>query len=354
MEISLKEKNYNIYIDKNTIRHLVDYLSFHFKGKQVMIITDDNVNKLYGKTMMEAFNRTSLANVSVSMFTMKPGEENKSIETLVEIYKACSESKLTRSDLIITFGGGVVGDIGGFAASTYLRGVPFIQVPTTLMAQVDSSIGGKVAIDLPWGKNLVGSFYHPEAVFINSDYLKSLNSRFLHDGIAEVIKYGCIKDEEIIQRLEAIEDDDHLLKEIEEIIFKCCLIKKQLVEKDEKDYGDRKLLNFGHTLGHAIEKYYEYRKYSHGEGVAIGMLKMIKNCEEDGITKSGTYARIQALMKKFSLPMLNEVIEQEKLLNIISLDKKSLGDNIDLIMIREIGHGFIHRTKIDEVKKFII
>ncbi|MDV2934331.1 3-dehydroquinate synthase, partial [Enterococcus faecalis] len=171
-------------------------------------------------------------------------------------------------DLIIALGGGVVGDLAGFVASTFLRGISFIQIPTSLLAQVDSSVGGKVAVDLERGKNLVGSFYHPELVLIDPNMLGTLPEKYFNDGLGEVIKYGCIKSKELFEKLEGFENKEDLKENIGEIIYECCNIKREVVEYDEKDLGERMILNFGHTLGHAIEQIYNYETYSHGEAVA--------------------------------------------------------------------------------------
>lgn len=342
--------NYNIYIEKNILSELGRYLKENFNNKKVAVITDHNLEGLYGNILSKTINENRCM---TRVIAFKPGEESKSFNTLQEIYKQLSDFKIKREDLIITLGGGVVGDLGGFAASTYLRGIRYIQIPTSLLAQVDSSVGGKVAVDLPWGKNLVGSFYHPLAVFIDPKFLQTLNKRFLHDGLAEVIKYGCISDKSIIDKLLNYRDDDELLEHIEEIIYTCCNIKKSLVEIDENDFGERMLLNFGHTLGHAIERYFEYKRYTHGEAVAIGMAHISRKSESKGITEEDTSSLIERVLKKYELPYEMPEVNRENILDAASLDKKSSGEGINLILLKKAGKAFIKKVSTDELNSYI-
>ncbi|EKY26424.1 putative 3-dehydroquinate synthase [Clostridium celatum DSM 1785] len=258
------------------------------------------------------------------------------------VYNELLDFNLTRSDLIITLGGGVIGDLGGFVASSYLRGIDFIQVPTSLL-EVDSSVGGKVAVDLERGKNLVGSFYHPKAVLIDPEVLNTLDNRFFIDGMAEVIKYGCIKDKMFFEFLYEMENNSDVIDNMERVIHKCCDIKRIVVESDEKDKGERMLLNFGHTLGHAIEQYYNYTKYTHGEAVAIGMYEITKISEAKGLTVKGTAERIKEILIKYNLPYKMDV-NIEEILDTINLDKKKLGKSLNLIILKEIGNSEIYKT----------
>lgn len=350
IQVNLKENSYSICIQRNILSKIGEYLSENYRGKKIAIITDSNLEKLYGENLSKTLEDREFKTKTI---VVKPGEESKSIDTLKGVYSELVEFKIGRGDLIIAFGGGVVGDLGGFAASTYLRGVPYIQVPTSLLAQVDSSVGGKVAVDLPHGKNLVGSFYHPKAVFIDPEFLKTLDRRFLNDGLAEVIKYGCIKDESIIHELMSYISYEELLDNIESLIFRCCSIKKTVVELDEKDFGERMLLNFGHTLGHAVEKYFNYKEYTHGEGVAIGMAEITRNTEKLHITKEGASKSIEEVLKKYELPYKLPSMGREDVFNTILLDKKSSGENINLIILEKIGEGFIKKVKFNELGNYI-
>ncbi len=246
--VDIPSREYTIYIKPGLIDGIGEEIQKIYNNKKVVVITDRNVDRLYGKKIEEELKKCGYI---LKKVVVEPGEESKSFKTLEMVCDEILGFGINREDLIITFGGGVVGDLGGFAASILLRGVPFIQIPTTLLAQIDSSIGGKVAIVTSRGKNLIGSFNQPEAVFIDPELLKTLDKRFLYDGCAEVIKYGAIKDKEFFYNLLGY-DREEFLYNIEKTIYTCCSIKKDIVEKDEKDLGERMLLNFGHTIGHGI------------------------------------------------------------------------------------------------------
>ena len=350
LRINLTEKSYPLYINRGLIENIGKEIKKVYSNKKIAIITDENVDKFYGEDVQKNLEKNEYV---VKKLVLKPGEKSKSVEVLLQVYDELLDFGITRGDLIIALGGGVIGDLTGFAASTLLRGIPFIQIPTSLLAQIDSSIGGKVAVDLPRGKNLVGSFYHPEAVFIDPNMLKTLDKRFLYDGMAEVIKYGCIKDEELFNNLLGYKDEEDLLYNMEDIIYKCCSIKKEIVERDEKDNGDRMLLNFGHTIGHAIEKYFNYEKYTHGEAVALGMYAITVKSEEMGITLKGTTELIKRVLTKYNLQYDIQLEDKEEILNAIALDKKSKGEFINIILIKGIGDSFIHKIRKEEVRGFI-
>lgn len=350
LDINLPNKNYNIYIERGIINSIGSEISKIYKGKKIVIITDENVDKYYGEKITSIL---SDSDFQVHKVVLNAGEKSKSIEVLIQVYEELLKYGITRSDMIITLGGGVIGDLGGFAASTLLRGIPFIQVPTSLLAQIDSSIGGKVAVDLPQGKNLVGSFYHPEAVFIDPDLLSTLEKRFLYDGMGEVIKYGCIRDKDLFNRLIDIKNEDELFENIEEIIYSCCSIKKVVVENDEKDTGERMILNFGHTIGHAIEKYYDFEKYTHGEAVAVGMYAITKHSEKEGLTEAGTSEKLKEILIKYNLPYEMPYVNNKDIEDSISLDKKSKGDTLNIILLNEIGKCFIEKINRDEIYKLL-
>ena len=340
LKVDLKDRSYPIIIEKGLINRVSEEIRKVYKGKKIFIITDDNVNKYYGGKISGELKKNDF---EVKLLALKPGEETKNFNTLPIVYNELLDFNLTRSDLIIALGGGVIGDLAGFVASTYLRGVDFVQIPTSLLAQVDSSVGGKVAVDLDRGKNLVGSFYHPKCVLIDPEVLNTLDNRFFIDGMAEVIKYGCIKDKQFFDYLEKMENNQQLINNMEVVIHKCCDIKRQVVENDEKDKGERMLLNFGHTLGHAIEQYYNYTKYSHGEGVAIGMYVISKISGGEGLTKKGTSQRIKDILVKYNLPYELDV-NIEETLEAINLDKKKLGNDLNVIILKEIGNSEIYKT----------
>lgn len=342
--VDLNERSYPIIIKKGLLDEVNLEIKKIYKGKRIFILTDNNVNSHYGDKV-----KSSLINdgYDVDLMSLEPGEETKSFNTLPLIYNRLLDFKLTRSDLIIVLGGGVIGDLGGFVASTFLRGVSFVQIPTSLLAQVDSSVGGKVAVDLERGKNLVGSFYHPKLVLIDPNVLNTLSDRFFRDGMAEVIKYGCIKDKEFFYFLKGLKTKEEVMNNIEKIIHKCCFIKKCVVENDEKDTGERMLLNFGHTLGHAIETYYNFKKFSHGEGVAIGMYTISKISEEKGLTKSGVSKDIKEILTQYSLPYEVNIEEKSEILDTISLDKKNIDNVLKVVLLKEIGESFLENTNVD-------
>lgn len=340
LTVDLKDLSYDILIDSG-LRHRFDLeIKKVFNGDKIAVITDENLNEIYGEELIRNLEKS----FSVKFIVIKPGEKSKSFNSLIPIYNELLDFKLTRSDLIIAFGGGVVGDLAGFVASTFLRGVNFIQIPTSLLAQVDSSVGGKVAVDLERGKNLVGSFYHPKLVLIDVEFLKTLPEKFFNDGLGEVIKYGAIRDKELFKELESFKDKEQLKDNMKHIIYTCCNIKRIVVENDEKDKGERMILNFGHTLGHGIEKIYNYETYSHGEAVAIGMYKITLLSEKMKITKEGTANRIKELLEKYALPIDAEIKDENALIEAIKLDKKNLNSTLNLILIKDIGEAMIHKA----------
>lgn len=342
---------YEIAIGKDTMNKLYEYLYFRYKGKKAAIITDDNVNRLYGASIYKDIVSSGLV---CRLITVRPGEKSKSLGVLSEIYGELSDFNISRGDVIIALGGGVVGDLAGFAAATFLRGIPYIQVPTTLLSQVDSSVGGKTAIDLPGGKNLVGAFYQPEAVFIDTRFLATLEERYLRDGMAEVIKYGCIKDEALFNRLKGYGSLSACIEDMEELVHSCCYIKRSVVEMDERDKGERMLLNFGHTLGHAVEQYYNYEKYSHGEAVAMGMAEITARSEAAGMTEKGTSEALAKILVKYGLPCRIPIADKNELLEAMRLDKKISGGSISIVLLERTGAAYLKKISMQELSNFII
>ncbi|SFK18549.1 3-dehydroquinate synthase [Marinilactibacillus piezotolerans] len=335
--IPANETSYALKIEKKLLNKVGKEIAQIFNGSKIMVVTDETVHGYYGETVL---NQLKTAGYDVQCIVLPPGEQTKAFSSMPNIYSQLIEFGLTRSDLIIALGGGVVGDITGFAAATYLRGISFVQIPTTLLAQVDSSVGGKVGVDLPEGKNLVGAFYHPKLVLIDPLVLETLTDLSFADGMAEVIKYGCIKDEPFFNLLMDLSSREEVMEQIEYIIEKCCTIKKEVVQADEKDTSERMLLNFGHTLGHAIEAYYNYETYSHGQGVAIGMVELSKIAEEKSLTKSGTTEKIISILEKNHLPTkLAEPRDYAKILTYIKKDKKNFEGSLNVILLNEIGQA---------------
>ncbi len=335
MNTILNNGDYQIIIKNNCFLNIKKHIAPLLTNNQLVIITDTNVSKLYLEPLSN-----SLKDYQITKIILPTGETTKSLTNVANVYNTLATNNVTRSATIIALGGGVIGDIAGFVASTYLRGINFIQIPTSLLAQVDSAIGSKVGVNIASGKNLVGSFYKPKVVIIDPVLLKTLPPREFNSGMAEVIKYGVILDKELFNTLEHVainEIDIHL----EEIIYRCCELKGLVVKQDPYDNGIRKKLNFGHTYGHAIEQFYNYQKYTHGEAVAIGMLRILKQYPIDGIIIN----RLKALLLKFNLPIEDDVTNIE-LLTTIYNDKKANEEDIDIITIKAIGSSIIKTIKI--------
>lgn len=336
------EVSYELKIEKGLLNRVSNEVSKVFTGAKIAIVTDETVYDLYAKSIIKDL---KAADYEVQCIVLPPGEQTKTFDLLPKIYSALADFGLTRSDLIIALGGGVIGDITGFAASSYLRGVSFVQIPTTLLAQVDSSVGGKVGVDLPEGKNLVGAFYHPLLVLIDPLVLETLTDSAFADGMAEVIKYSCIKDLNLFHRLMELSSRKEVMQHIDWIIETCCTIKQVIVQADEKDLGERMVLNFGHTLGHAIEAYYQYEKYTHGQGVAIGMVAISKIAESKQLTKIGTTDRLVTLLQQHHLPVeLDNPETYPNLLPYITKDKKNIDGSLTVIVLKDIGHATLYQT----------
>ena len=345
MTVSLKENSYPIYIEKGILNQADKYIKEIYQGNKIMIISDDQVYHYYGDLLTNVLNKEYI----VEHVTVPHGEQSKRFDILPSLYKSLLDFKLTRTDLIIALGGGVIGDLAGFVAATFLRGVKLVQIPTSLLAQVDSSVGGKVAVDLPEGKNLVGAFYHPRMVLIDPNTLKTLPERFINDGMGEVIKYGCIKDKSLFDKLNSYDNFEQLYMDIDEIIYRCIGIKRDVVERDQFDFGDRLLLNFGHTLAHAIEQYYQYEKYSHGEAVAIGMVQLTKIAEENDLSPVWTSDIIKEICIKYNLPVYSG-LKTTDLLEAISLDKKNINKKLSLVLLKEIGDSYVYQSNLSLIQ----
>ncbi len=348
--INLPSKQYSIMIERGLLQDVGKHIHSNYNSKKIAVVTDTNVDTLYGNILLDSLTAQGFM---VTKIVIPPGEKSKSMAMLEFLYGQFLDFKISRSDLIIAFGGGVVGDLVGYAAATYLRGIRFIQIPTTLLAQIDSSIGGKVAVNLPNGKNLIGTFYHPEAVFIDPNLLNTLPLRVLRDGIGEVIKYCGISKTDLFEKLTSYENEKELLANIEGVIATCCQIKQQVVEEDEKDTGVRMTLNFGHTIGHAIENFFNYETYTHGEAVAIGMAHITLRSEALGITTLGTAQALITLIEKYGLPTTPTEYNQQALLESITLDKKNSNNGLHIILLSEMGKALIHRINSNEMHLYL-
>ena len=339
-------KPYEILLERGLLSRAGEECAKLFApGARAMIISDSNVYPLFGEKVAASLQE---AGFRVFSCTFPAGEQSKLLSTVEGFYRALAENHFTRSDFVVALGGGVTGDMAGFAAATFLRGIDFVQVPTSLLAQVDSSVGGKTGVDLPFGKNLVGAFHQPRLVLIDPDTLDALPPHFFADGMGEVIKYGCIRDKDLFENLEKQDVKEHL----EEVIFRCVDCKRQIVEADALEKGERMLLNFGHTLGHAMEKLRDFQGLSHGEAVGIGMVLLSQAGEKAGLTQPGTADRIAALLEKYGLPTKTTDTPAE-LAAAASLDKKTDGDNLHLILLQSIGEACIHTIPAADLQGFL-
>ena len=315
------------------------------KGNRIAVVTDETVEKLYLNRCMQSL---KCAGFDVYSFVVPPGEEAKSGMQYLKLMNALAEIPLTRTDALVALGGGVVGDLAGFAAATYLRGIPVIQVPTTLLAAVDSSIGGKTAINLPAGKNLAGAFHRPALILRDASLLESLPQTIYQDGMAEVIKYGVLADADLF---ELLADKAQAHRRMEEIIERCAEIKMRFVEEDVFDTGVRQLLNFGHTIGHAIEHATNF-SVSHGKAVAKGMAMMAEISMKQGWCSEETTRRIKDILHVYGFD-LTIVQQKDVLYDIMKTDKKRKGGMIDLVVPEKIGRCRLVRVTIEELGEML-
>ena len=309
------------------------------RASRLFVVTDSTVGPLYLNRVIPPL---EAAGFETAVCEISAGEASKCAGELTRLWECMMDFGLTRTDAVVALGGGVVGDLAGFAAATILRGVDFVQIPTTLLSQVDSSVGGKVAIDLQAGKNLAGAFWQPKLVLMDPDTLNTLPDATFADGMAEVIKYGCILDGAFFDFLAARPSREEIMAEIEHVLYTCCNLKRMVVEEDERDTGKRMLLNFGHTLGHAYEKAGHYEKWTHGQAVAAGMVRASKLGETLGITPAGTAERIAALLTPLGLPVDIPCTHAEYAAA-IGLDKKGAGADISVILLEEMGRAIPHK-----------
>ena len=343
IHVALGDRAYPIHIEAGLIDRIGEYAHATLGECSLAIITDDNVAPLYLRRVEASLDAAGLRHSSI---VLPHGEPTKCLARLSELYDFLCASRITRKDAIIALGGGVIGDLAGLAAATFLRGIRFIQVPTTLLAQVDSSVGGKVAVDLPQGKNLVGAFYQPAAVLCDPLTLNTLTDDYWRDGLGEVVKYGCINDAELFALLEACAPGGRaaLMNSIDTILQHCIQAKAEVVTQDEHDTGLRMTLNFGHTIGHAVETCQHYDGLRHGEAVALGMSVMTRLTENRGMTAPGTAQRLDALLSALEMPMQLPSIPENDLLSAMGMDKKAAGKALRVIVLDRIGSCRIHTT----------
>lgn len=342
LNVDTGAKKYPIYID-NSYEGLSE--AFKLAGltdRKVCIITDTNVAPIYADRIINTIGNDSL---DVSYYAFEAGESSKNIDTICDFYKFFVEKHLDRKSVLVALGGGVVGDMCGFAAATYMRGIPFVQIPTTLLSQVDSSVGGKTGIDFMGNKNMVGAFYQPEFVYINTDTLNTLPYREVAAGIAEAFKHGYIQDKEYLKLFFDKKDEIKKLKheEIAEVVYGSCRIKANVVSQDEKESGLRAILNFGHTFGHSIETLSDF-KMLHGECVSVGMVAALYFSYKKGYVTLDDVKRAEEFLAYFDLPVRIKDFSSEEIYHQMFYDKKTKNGIINIVALNRIGEAYIENS----------
>jgi 3-dehydroquinate synthase len=339
-----------IIVGEGIINQLEQYFDFS-SYSSLVLITDTSVKKLYGQRVMKALRATGKR---VFIFTLPVGERAKSLRQVELGYKFLLENKIDRRGLICNLGGGVVGDTGGYIAATYLRGIDYLQLPTTLLAQVDSSIGGKVGVNFGGKKNMLGSFYQPRAVISNVALLKSLPPAEVRNGMAEVINYGLAMDGGLFRLLEQ-KREELATAELKDIIMRCCRLKAGVIEADETEQsGQRAILNFGHTVGHALEAATKLHRLSHGEAVAIGMVAAARISERLGMLERGNVHKIESLLAKFGLPTSCRGVNPDDLIAAIRFDKKTTLGETGWVLLKGIGKGVVNQPVAESLVRRVL
>ncbi len=336
LQVGLNERSYPIIIEDGLIARIGTDLAERKFGTKYGVIADDHVASLYGSTLMKSIKDAGL---TAQLFTFPQGEESKNLQIFGSLHRELAQAGFDRSDVLVGLGGGVTGDMTGFVAASYMRGVPFIQVPTTLLAQVDSSVGGKTGVDIPEGKNLVGAFYQPKVVYIDTAVLTTLPMKEYCGGLAEVIKYGVIRDKEFFLFLE--ENIDQVLgldrQTIQNMIHTCCRIKADVVAEDEKESNIRRILNYGHTIGHGIEAASDY-SVIHGEAVAMGMVAALRLAVGSGLCERREAGRVATLIHNYGLPTeIPNNLDRDRIKGYLLSDKKTIGNRVFFVLPTEIG-----------------
>ena len=353
LRIDLGDRSYDILIGRKLLPHVGEHLVHLKQTRRALIVTNPEVNKLYGKSVSAGLKSAGL---EIECTEIPEGEKHKTLQDAQKVYDHLIENQYDRNTLLVALGGGVIGDLTGFIAATFLRGVPCIQVPTTLLSQVDSSVGGKTAVNHPQGKNLIGAFYQPRLVAIDLDTLGSLPPDEFRAGIAEIIKYGIIEDPRLFAFLE--KNSEKILAQdtecLETIIETSCAIKAKVVERDERESNYRMILNFGHTIGHAIEALTDYSQFKHGEAIAIGMVYAAKLSCQLGQCSKETVQRIESLVEQYGLPVSLPEFSVDDYIQTMYRDKKAHDKNIRFILVKDIGRvEIVDRVSESDIQKVL-
>ena len=346
--VSLGNRSYPIYFGYEILAELGEALSNLHINDRIAVVTNPKVRSLFGESVESGL---KTAGFSVSSIEIPDGEETKTLEWAGVLYDKLISMKMDRKSALVALGGGVVGDITGFVAATFLRGIPYIQVPTTLLAQVDSSVGGKTGVNHPKGKNLIGAFYQPKTVLIDVSTLGTLEKSELLSGLAEVIKYGIIRDSLLFGYLE--DNLDRIVKLDQEsllqVVKTCCSIKAEVVGEDEREAGLRSILNFGHTIGHAIEALTDFKRYKHGEAVAMGMVAAARISVQRGVCHEIVLNRIESLLQRAGLPTEMPRFSKEEYVRVIELDKKAEKGGVKFVLTEDIGRVAFAHLSVEQI-----
>ena len=350
ISVDLTSDSYQIYVGHHLLAQAGKLICSHASGSKIFLVTHPDLNELFGTELLTSLES---AGYSVTTATVSTGEHAKSFESYQKLVSILAEHRFTREDIVVGLGGGVIGDLAGFVAATYMRGCALVHIPTSLLAMIDSSIGGKTAIDLPFGKNLVGAFYNPRAVIVDLELLNSIPAPLLQDSCGELIKYGVLSGYELFNKISLARNPVQVIDVScsQELIQACIEIKKSVVEADFKEAGSRKLLNLGHTLGHAIETLSNF-ELGHGSCVAAGMAMMAKACSKLGLCSVEDAESITMLSQAYELPTSTS-FDVEELYSAALHDKKSHADSIDVALIYGIGDVRIERKSFAELKQLI-
>ena len=350
ISVDLTSDSYQIYVGHHLLAQAGKLIRSHASGSKILLVTHPDLNKLFGTELLTSLES---AGYSVTTATVSTGEHAKSFESYQKLVSILAEHRFTREDIVVGLGGGVIGDLAGFVAATYMRGCALVHIPTSLLAMIDSSIGGKTAIDLPFGKNLVGAFYNPRAVIVDLELLSSIPVPLLQDSCGELIKYGVLSGHDLFNKISLARNPVQVIdvSRRQELIQACIEIKKSVVKADFKEAGSRKLLNLGHTLGHAIETLSNF-ELGHGSCVAAGTAMMAKACFKLGLCSYEDAKSIAELTQSYELPTSTS-FDVEELYSAALHDKKSHADSIDVALIYGIGDVRIERKSFAELKQLI-
>ena len=338
--VNLGADSYNITIDKGIINQVGSLISKVITPRKAIVVTDKIVEPLYGKIVLDSLSECKF---DVKLVSLALGEEQKTLAKAEELYGHLFDHEMDRKSLIVALGGGVLGDLAGFVAATFMRGIPFVQIPTTLLAQVDSSVGGKVAVNHPRGKNMIGCFYQPKTVIIDTDTLRTLPKGEITAGMVEVMKYGMIKEAGFFEYV-----DKHLTEilsldsdALEEVVYNSCKTKAHVVELDETEQGIRAILNYGHTIGHALEALTSYKKYRHGDAVAMGMIYVSKIARSMNLADETVLKRQESLFTKLGLSLKYTELDPHKIVSKLYQDKKTIAGKLRFVLPTRIGNVII-------------